>query len=190
MSCMNILELDYGLGPLVDVEETIQIGIDKLLDRNRTEPWFDGLWVSEYSEVLYGSLLVSAQAYCLGSLRDINEIRTSLGLNKITKDKAYRSHRIKVQGYSLIELINSAANYFKHRDEWTYIWPDNYTTRVLTAFSMDCEFLINHVKTLIESEYAYKTLSNLASEWRNDLIEQTKDESKEIHTLSIAKNKL
>ncbi|EHA1127913.1 hypothetical protein FG475_23295 [Vibrio navarrensis] len=174
---MNILEADYGLGPLVDVEKTIQAGIAKLFERNRTEPWFDGLWMNEYGEVLYGSLLVSAQAYCVGSLRDINEIRVSLGLNKLTKEKAYKTHRVKVQGYSLIELVNCAANYFKHRDEWIDTWPENYTTRVLTAFSMDCEFLINEIQGFIDSEYGYKALSDLVSEWRSDLIEQSKKES-------------
>lgn len=174
---MNIFEVDYGLGPLIDVEETIQAGIAKLFERNRTEPWFDGVWMNEYGEVLYGSLLVSAQAYCISSLRDINEIRVSLGLNKLTKEKAYQNHRVKVQGYSLIEMVNCTANYFKHRDEWSDTWPDNYTTRVLTAFSMDCEFLINEFQGLIDSEYGYKTLSDLVSEWRNDLIEQSKNES-------------
>ncbi|MDH5925093.1 hypothetical protein L8S13_02190 [Vibrio lentus] len=111
---MNILEVDYGLGPLIDVEETIQAGIAKLFERNCTEPWFDGLWMNEYGEVLYGSLIVSAQAYCIGSLRDINEIRVSLGLNKLTKESAYKNQRVKVQGYSLIELVNCTANYFKH----------------------------------------------------------------------------
>ncbi|PMH06034.1 hypothetical protein [Vibrio splendidus] len=174
---MNILEVDYGLGPLIDVEETIQAGIAKLFERNRTEPWFDGLWMNEYGEVLYGSLLVSAQAYCIGSLRDINEIRVSLGLNKLAKESAYKNQRVKVQGYSLIELVNCTANYFKHRDEWSDPWPENYTTRVLTAFSMDGEFLINELQELIESEFGYKTLSDLVSEWRNDLIAQSKGES-------------
>lgn len=174
---MNILEVDYGLGPLIDVEETIQAGIAKLFERNCTEPWFDGLWMNEYGEVLYGSLIVSAQAYCIGSLRDINEIRVSLGLNKLTKESAYKNQRVKVQGYSLIELVNCTANYFKHRDEWSDPWPENYTTRVLTAFSMDGEFLINELQELIESEFSYKTLSDLVSEWRNDLITQARGES-------------
>lgn len=174
---MNILEADYGIGPLIDVEDTILAGVENLFDRNRNEPWFDGLWMNEYGEILYGSLLVSAQAYCIGSLRDINEIRDSLGLSKLTKEKAYKRHRVIVNNYSLIELVNSAANYFKHRDEWSVPWPDNYTTQVLAAFSMDCEFPINEVQQLIETKYGYTKISNLVSEWRKELLNQAKNES-------------
>ncbi|TMX33841.1 hypothetical protein DA096_08710 [Vibrio rotiferianus] len=174
---MNIFEADFGLGPLVDVEDTILAGVGKLCERNRHDPGFDGLWMNEYGEILYGSLLVSAQAYCIGSLRDINKVRCGLGLSELTKEKAYKVHRVTVNNYSLIELVNSAANYFKHRDEWISPWPENYTTKVLTAFSMDCEFPINEVQQLIEAEYGYTRISNLVSEWRNDLIDQAKNES-------------
>jgi hypothetical protein len=139
---VNIYEADYGIGPLMDVEDTIISGIEKLFERNRHEPGFDGLWMNEYGEVLFGSLLVAVQAYFIGSLRDINEIRKSSGLTVLTKQAAYKTHHITVQNYSLIELVNSAANYFKHRDEWNEDWPENYTTNVLTVFSMTGEFLM------------------------------------------------
>jgi len=174
---MNIYEADYGIGPLMDVEETINKGIEKLFERNRHEPGFDGLWMNEYGEVLYGSLLVTAQAYLIGSLRDVNEIRKSLGLGSLTKQSAYQVHNVTVQNYSLIELVNSAANYFKHRDEWATDWPENYTTKVLEAFSATGEFPINDVQQLIEVEYGYTTITNLVSEWRQNLIVIAKNES-------------
>lgn len=174
---MNILEADYGLGPLIDVENTILAGIEKLFERNRQEPGFDGLWMNEYGEVLFGSLLVSAQTYCVGSLRDINEVRKSLGLAKLTKEKAYKIHHISVQNYSLIELVNCTANYFKHRDTWSNPWPDNYTTQVLTGFSTTGEFPINEVQQLIEAHYGYKKVSSLVSEWRKGLVIHAKNES-------------
>lgn len=176
---MNIYEADYGIGPLMDVEDTIISGIEKLFERNRLEPGFDGLWMNEYGEVLFGSLLVSVQTYCVGSLRDINEIRKNLGLTTLTKESAYKVHHITVQNYSLIELVNSAANYFKHRDEWSNSWPDNYTTKVLTAFSMTGEFPINDVQQLIEADYGYNKITRLVSEWRKELINQAKNESQQ-----------
>lgn len=174
---MNIFEADYGISHLIDVEDAILAGLEKLFERGRSEPWFDGLWMNEYGEALHGALLVSTQAYCIGSLRNINEIRVNLGLRKLTKEKAYKCHSVTVQNYSLIELVNSAANYFKHRDEWSDSWPDNYTTQVLTAFAMNCEFPINEVQQLIVTEYGYKKISNLVSEWRGELINQAKNES-------------
>ena len=56
---MNIFEADYGLGPLIDIENSILDGIAKLFDRNREEPCFDGLWLNEYGEVLFGALNLS-----------------------------------------------------------------------------------------------------------------------------------
>ncbi len=174
---MNIYEADYGIGPLIDVEDTINEGIEKLFERNRENSGFDGLWMNQYGEVLYGSLLVAVQAYFVGSLRDINEIRKSLGLKSLTKQAAYKVHDITVQNYSLIELVNSTANYFKHRDEWDDNWPENYTTKVLEAFCVTGEFLINDVQQLIESEYGYSKITNLASEWRKQLIVIAKNEN-------------
>ena len=174
---MNIYEADYGIGPLMDVEDTINKGIEKLFERNRQEPGFDGLWMNEYGEVLYGSLLVAAQAYFIGSLRDINEIRKNLGLGTLTKEAAYKVHIVTAQNYSLIELVNSAANYFKHRDEWGDDWPENYTTKVLEAFSITGEFPINDVQQLIEADYGYSKITNLVSEWRKQLIVIAKNKS-------------
>lgn len=174
---MNIYEADYGIGPLIVVENSVVSGIEKLFERNRQEPGFDGLWMNEYGEVLFGSLFVAAQAYLLGSLRDINEIRKSLGLCQLTKESAYKSHHIAVQNYSLIELVNSAANYFKHRDEWGESWPENYTTQVLDAFSINGEFPINDIQQLIEVVYDYKRVTFLMTEWREQLINKVKNES-------------
>jgi len=174
---MNILEADYGIGPLIDVENTILAGIEKLFERNKQEPGFDGLWMNEYGEVLFGSLLVTAQAYCVGATLDINEVRKSLGLTQLTKQDAYKNHHVIVQNFSLIELVNSAANYFKHRDEWNDVWPDNYTTKVLVAFSITGEFPINDVQQLIVTDYGYKNVSSLVSEWREQLIKKAMNES-------------
>jgi hypothetical protein len=174
---MNIFEADYGFGPLKDVENTILAGIEKLFERNKQEPGFDGFWMNEYGEVLFGSLLVTTQAYCVGAIRDINEVRKGLGLTQLSKEDAYKDHHVVVQNFSLIELVNATANYFKHRDEWSDTWPDNYTTKVLVAFSMTGEFPINDVQQLIKADYGYQNISTLVSEWRERLIKKAKNES-------------
>lgn len=176
---MNILETDYGIGPLIDVEDAINAGIEKLFVRNKQEPWFDGLWMNEYGEMLFGSLLVVSQAYCIACVADINKIRESLELVKLSKKDAYNDHHLFNQGFSLIELLNSAANCFKHRDEWKYNWPNNYTTKTLYAFSITAqtEFPINKVQQLIESDYGYKKITHLVSEWREGLIIKATNES-------------
>lgn len=176
---MNIFEADYGLGPLKDVEEVIRVGFDNLFERNKKEPWFDGYWMNEYGEVLFGTLLVACQAYCLQALSDINEVRGSLGLDALSKLDAYKMHHGSKRKHSAIELINSAANCFKHRDEWAEIWPDNITTKTLAYYSItsDCEYPLNEAREVIETELGYDRLYSLVSEWRKELISNSKKES-------------
>jgi hypothetical protein len=175
----HMLEADYGLGPLSDVEDTISAGFDKLSDRNKREPWFDGLWMNEYSEVLFGSLLVACQAYCVRCITDINIIREDLGLNPLRKIDAYRSHGSSINAFSAIELVNAAANCFKHRNEWDAGWPNNLTTQTLISYSVtsNSEFPLNEVRGIIENEMGYTRLCDLVSEWRKDLINKSKIES-------------
>ena len=68
----HMLEADFGLGLLINLEDTVRAGFDKLLERNNKEPWFDGLWMKEYGEIIFGPLLVACQAYCIGCVADIN----------------------------------------------------------------------------------------------------------------------
>lgn len=174
----HVLEIDYGLGPLRDIEESVSEGIAKLFKRNKKEPWFDGLWMNEYGEVLYGALLVAGQAYCIESLTDINEIRKSKNLKPLKKIEAYNHCQILRNGYSAIELINAAANCFKHRGEWGATWPSNYTTEVLAAFEItsDIEFPLNEAQRVVHVELRYPTLSDLVSEWREGLLSKIKQE--------------
>ena len=168
----NILEADYGLGPLRDVEDAIDAGVKALFRRNKEHPWFDGLWMNEYGEVLNGALLVAAQAYCVGAVSDTNKIRRENGLKPLDKLAAYRSDSIVQDGYSAVELVNAAANCFKHRDEWGDNWPNNATARTLAAFSITSatEFPLNEAVDIIKTKLEYSRVSDLLSEWREGLI--------------------
>lgn len=176
----HMLEADYGLGPLTDVEDILMAGLNKLVERNENEPWFDGLWLNEYGEVLFGSLLVACQAYCVGCLNDINKIREDFGLKALSKIEAYRDHSSSRNNFSAIELINAAANYFKHRDEWGALWPNNLTSQTLATYSITSqnEFPLKEVQEIIENELGYSKLCFLLSEWRKELIKKSKKEAK------------
>jgi hypothetical protein len=169
---MNILEADYGLDPMRVVEDAIDAGVKALFRRNKEHPWFDGLWMNEYGEVLNGALLVAAQAYCMGAVSDTNEIRKDKGLKPLDKLAAYHSHSIVRDGYSAVELVNAAANCFKHRDEWGENWPNNTTVRTLAAFSITSasEFPLNKAVGIITTELEYSRVSDLLSDWREGLI--------------------
>ncbi len=172
----HILEADYGIGPLSDVEDVVRAGFDKLFVRNKDQPWFDGLWMNEYGEVLVGALFVACQAYCVGCVADINTIRDDNQLEPLNKIDAYRVHGVSINEYSAIELLNAGANCFKHRDEWGSHWPNNLTTRTLKSYSItsEVEFPLNVVSDIIERELGYSRYCDLVSEWRERLIEYAK----------------
>lgn len=173
---MNILEVDYGIGPLIDVEEAINASIAKLYERNKQKPWFDGLWMNEYGEVLFGSLLVASQAYCVGCVSDINSIRKDFGLSSLSKINAYQDYHLSKNGHSAVELINAGANCFKHRDEWGDVWPSNLTTKTLSAFSItqEVEFPLNEILEIVETDFGYKKVTDLVADWRKELVVKAK----------------
>ena len=177
----HFLEADYGLGPLRDVEAAIEAGVQALFRRNEVQPLFDGLWMNEYGEVLHGALLVVAQAYCLGTVADTNEIRRGKGLEPVDKIAAYHAHSVVRNDHSVVELVNAAANCFKHRDEWGDNWPHNGTTRALAAYSITpaTEFPVNEAIVIITTELGYPRLSDLLSEWREGLILKSKQEGQQ-----------
>jgi hypothetical protein len=114
---MHVLECDYRMNYLIDVEEAILAGIDGLIARNKNQPWFDGLFIAEYAEVLFGALLTACQAYCVGTITDMNELRSDRRATQLTKLGAYAQFSNSKACFTMIELINSGANCFKHRDE-------------------------------------------------------------------------
>ena len=176
---MNILEADYGIGPLIDIEGVINANIEKLSERNKQKPWFDGYWMNDYGEVLFGTLLVTTQAYCVGCVSDINSIRKDFELSPLKKFEAYKDCHLSHNGVSAIELINEGANLFKHRDEWGDSWRSNFTTETLNAFSITKEVMypINRIMEILEVDFGQKKLSKLVSNWREELIVKSKIKS-------------
>jgi len=169
---MHILECDFRLGPLQDLEVAINAGVNKLYVRNKDNPWFDGLFIIEYGDILYGALLVAAQAYLVGVVSDLNEVRMSKGRRKLDKISIYRAHEVTNNGYSIIELINSGANYFKHREEWGERWPSNLTTQTLTAYSITptSDSPLSEICEIIIDQVEFESLSVLLSQWRKSFL--------------------
>jgi hypothetical protein len=175
----HALDCDYRISCFRDVEAAISGGITSLFARNQEQPWFDGLFVAEYSEVLFGALLTASQAYCVGSIADINEYREEQGLPALGKIAAYHKFSLKRGDYSEIEFVNAAANCFKHRDEWGEAWPDNLTVKTLAAYSItkECEFPLNDAFSIIRDELGVDHLADLLSDWREGLLAESKKKS-------------
>jgi hypothetical protein len=175
----HVLDCDYRLSYLRDVESAISAGLQNLFARNKEQPWFDGLFTAEYSEVLYGALLTASQAYCVGTVADINEYREEKGIPVLRKIAAYHKFSVVRGDFSTIEFVNAAANCFKHRDEWDEARPDNLTAKTLAAYSVteECEFPLNEVYSAVRSELGFECLADLLSDWREGLLAESKSEA-------------
>jgi len=133
----------------------------------------DGITAMEYATYLQGAALVACQAYAVGCVSDINDIRKSRGQQSFGKLALYKEGRWSPDNYGQIELINSLANYFKHNEEWDR-WPNNETVRALRHFGIDEEtdFPINYgINCILGESDDLRKLCNVLETWRYKLIE-------------------
>jgi len=154
---------------------SLNSGFEVIRNKEDQQPWFDGIWQMEYAENIFGLAFVAAQAYILGSVEDVNKIRESAGKERIEKNKYYSDDPQSLpNGISRISLINSAANYYKHHDEWDK-WPTNGTTKILKDAGIleTTEFPLYEVATRLLHKGEYENMENLLaiiSEWREHIL--------------------
>ncbi|PHV00547.1 hypothetical protein CSQ88_16575 [Iodobacter sp. BJB302] len=81
---MHYKELDHRSTPLRTLCTTATNAISELVQFSKVGI-LDSLLAAEYAEYFYGAVLVACQTYALGTVGDINEIRTLNGLGKLKK---------------------------------------------------------------------------------------------------------
>ncbi len=174
---MHLHEIDWRIEPLHDVIVGISAGLVAIHGRLDTEEGFDGITAREHLEPLFGLLFVAAQSYAVGTVSDLNRIRTSRG--KPTKDKldCYACDTIAPKGgVTRVQLINASANYFKHHDEWAR-WPRGsdrgaHDTKALASVGITekTEFpCIDAVDLLCGTSWELIVLHHFLQEWRAHL---------------------
>jgi hypothetical protein len=99
---------DFDLGLLVELLEVVDGQIARIEDEVSRSPDPDGLGHFDRMEAVIGLGFVTCQQY-------INATYPQLVPNK---SQAIRQPPTLPSGRSVIELINAAANFWKHRDEW------------------------------------------------------------------------
>ena len=171
---MHIDEIDWRIEPLHDVVVGINAGLAAIHERLNAEEGFGGVTGREHAEPLFGIGFVAAQSYALGTVSDLNSVRTSRGKPKIEKLDCYACDTITIMGgVTRIQLINAAANYFKHHDEWPR-WPTGadrgaHDTKVLSSVGItaNTEFpCIAAVDLLCGSSWELIVLHQMLKEWR------------------------
>src|SRR6266516_2863797 len=118
---------DWRIEPLRHVIVGIGAGLAEIRGRMDDEECFDGLDAREEAEPLFGLGFVALQTYAVGTVSDLNHIRVDGGKPKFTEYDCYaRDPERKLNGVvTRLELINFAANYFKHHETWPDPWPTN-----------------------------------------------------------------
>lgn len=107
-------------------------------------------------------------------MADINEIRKDFGMKPVKKLACYKSGASESYQYTLVELVNSLANYFKHSEEWDG-WPVNETTKTLRYYGIDeaTEFpLSKGVEILLYRGRDLRGIAEILENWRFGEIEK------------------
>jgi hypothetical protein len=145
-------------------------GLDKSikeLEKNIDEiHWYDGDWLMEETEPIYGLALIAFQNYIIGSIADI-EGTTKTKLNYYKKDQT-----IKGFNHTTIELIIALANYAKHQNEKVL----TNTANVLDAFNLKYkeviyldEGAIFQGLTILNKDWNLFEVKNYIIAWRESL---------------------
>ena len=138
---MHYKVADHRSTPLRTLCTSTYNAIMDLVSFTKEPGLLDGVTAQEYAEYFYGAALVACQAYAVGTVGDINDMRESAGRARVSKINLYKYTSSSLGGPTEVEFINALANYFKHHEEWV-TWPENETTRTLRSFgiSEDTEF--------------------------------------------------
>jgi hypothetical protein len=135
----------------------------------------------EYEDDLCGIAFVTAQAYITGVVADVNALRGTR--SPINKHELLKSANPIVADTRLtrMQLCNTMANYYKHRDAWTD-WTDpaaRRTTDLLLAagFTQGNQHLCTTAATLLFGDAEVESLVPLVdmlSSWRVAVIASAK----------------
>ena len=146
-------------------------GLDKSIKELRKNideiHWYDGDWLMEETEPIYGLALIAFQNYITGSIADIAGTTN-------TKHSYYKRDKL-LPGYAFttIELIITLANYAKHLDEGK-LRPG--TTSILDEFDLnykDVHYLdeaaIFQGLSMLDKDYNLFRIKDYVTQWRESL---------------------
>ena len=173
-------ECDYRISWISEVLSSLEAAFTSIENTGNDTPWFDGQFQIEHAEAIYGVSFVTAQVYILGVTQDMNDIRTSLNCGPLNKIVYYKDSIFCDQSNTpKILLVNAAANYYKHNDEWGEKWPTNHTTKILAdvGITNKSEFPCFQVAKILFGEkgaWKFKNIVKLITDWRGSVLSSSK----------------
>ena len=167
----NINEHDFRANSLDKTISALYATILELKNFNEENSWYDGLFLLEDTEHIFGLAFIAFQNYINASIKDL----TAIG-GKDLQAKYYKfGNTLKPSNYTLIELIVALANYIKHKEDDA----ENFhkTTRsVLKNFNFninkDCDITESAIFSgleKIDENWNLKNIQSRVEEWRKDI---------------------
>jgi hypothetical protein len=148
------LEVDYRVESLNLIIIGLENSIQTIVKKNKEIDWYDGIWMREESEPIYGLAFIAFQNYINGSINDLFEKPDNKAQYYKLDNKAEDFQRTQ------IELIIGLANYYKHKDAKFH----KGTVEILNSFNLD----INS-DNVIDNSPIFEGLELLNKKW--DLFE-------------------
>ena len=158
--------LDFDLDLLVEILTVIDSQLDTIL-----RGWNDAAEADEFgyfdrAEHIAGLGFVACQAY----------MTSTYGFMNVEKPKALASGPRHKPGQTVVEIINHAANFWKHYDEWHLEKGTTRHDRIIAAFEtlgspVDLDYPLNGILAeLVDPQPAsFKPLVVKLARWRDDL---------------------
>ncbi|MFH6948225.1 hypothetical protein ACHRV6_07045 [Flavobacterium sp. FlaQc-51] len=171
---MHYLQFDYREKSLDMVINGLKEAVDKLHDFNKKNPWYDGLFLLEDSEHIFGLAFVAFQNYINASIKDLTEQG-----GKELQLRYYRHGEILSPfSYTRIELIICLANYIKHKEDDSGEF-HRHTKNVLEHFNLNtdkqCDITESAVfrgLDLLDENWDLNAIKNAVLAWRRSAASQ------------------
>ncbi|PKR81777.1 hypothetical protein CW751_00095 [Brumimicrobium salinarum] len=166
--------VDYRADSLKQIITGLNNSIETLKARLGKIDWYDGLWLLEDTEPVFGMAFIAFQNYINGSIKDLYEsLEDKTSLYKIGSTPGSFSR-------TNTELIIGLANYIKHKDDKKL---HGGTQRILEAFDLIVnddieESPIFEGLTILDKKWDLFKVYEIVINWRRDLFNHYLNEIK------------
>jgi hypothetical protein len=158
--------LDYELEPLKNVVGIVDQHLARIIKESMEVDDADSFGYFDNAEHITGLGFVACQTY----------MSSVCGNLKIDKQKALSIGPFHSSGQTKVQIINHAANYWKHSNEWSFEKNDKRRKYVensfeLVGFPVDTDYPLSGILTeVVFPEYAsFQPIVIFLETWRNEL---------------------
>lgn len=160
-------DVDFRYTSLVTTFDGLETSIQSLIKFQKETEWYDGGFLREDTEPIYGLAFIALQNYINSSIYDFDDTLDG-------KLDFYKYGEELKNGVTKVELMICLANYFKHRDDSRGL--HRGTAQILNKLNMEYggNFDIDNSPIfegliMLDPEWKLNSLAIIAKEWRESL---------------------